>query len=330
MTAAKQVITYLNVFLFVVLLNFWLPRLLPGGPVDFLTGGEDSAVFMSEAQKQAMLAYYQLNQPVWEQFKQYLLGLATFDLGLSFTYKAPVFEVIFARLPWTVLLVGIATVLSIVLGLAAGLLSSWRHPGTTDRLLLLCMLILSAIPEFLIGMLLLLGFAVGWEVLPLSGARTPFFQPELWWERVWDLTKHALLPVATLTAGGLAGMYLLMRNEAIRVKGEPFVEFASAKGITGRAVLLRHVVRNAALPLVTMIVNRIGGLVAGAVLVETVFSYPGIGKLLQEAILARDYPLLHGLFLLITIVVLSLNLLADLLYPLLDPRIRPAKRGGQG
>jgi peptide/nickel transport system permease protein len=118
-----------------------------------------------------------------------------------------------------------------------------------------------------------------------------------------------------------------MRNEAIRVRGEPFVEFASAKGIGDRAVLLRHVARNAALPLVTIIVMRMGGLVAGSVLAETVFAYPGVGKLLQEAIHARDYPLLHGLFLMMTVVVLGLNAVADLIYPRLDPRIRTPNRG---
>lgn len=327
MTIIKHIVTYVSVLAFVLLLNFWLPRLLPGGPIEYLTGGEDSAVFVSEEQKEAMLAYYHLNDSLWAQFTNYLQGLFTFDFGLSFTYKSPVSEVIAAHLPWTMFLVGASAVLSLGIGLMMGLFSAWRYPGKTDRALFVLMLGLSALPEFLIGMLLLIGFAVHWSLFPLNGAETPFFQSAHWWERALDVIKHAVLPIVTLTTGSLAGLYLLARNEAIRVRTEPFVEFALAKGIGEKAVLLRHVARNAALPLVTVIVMRMGGLVAGSVLVETVFSYPGIGKLLQEAILARDYSLLHGLFLLMTVVVLCLNLVADLIYPWLDPRIRITKRG---
>lgn len=329
MSRNKQLLgTYAGVLVFVLLLNFWLPRLLPGGPADFLTGGtEDGAVFVSEAQKEAMLEYYNLNASLGEQFISYIKGIFTLDFGLSINYKTPVFDVILVRLPWTLLIVGSATLLSIIVGLAIGLISAWRHPGKTDRSLFLSMLGLSAIPEFLIGMILLIVLAANLNWLPLGGAQTAFLRSELWLDHVTDVLKHMVLPVITLTIGNLASLYLLMRNEAIRVKNEPFVEFAAAKGIGERHVLLRHVARNAALPLVTIILIRVGGLLAGSVLVETVFSYPGIGKLLQESILARDYPLLHGLFLMMTVFVLILNMTAELLYPRLDPRIKMSKRG---
>ncbi|OAB36004.1 ABC transporter permease [Paenibacillus glacialis] len=328
MRIIRQLATYVSVLIFVVLLNFWLPRLLPGGPVDFLTaGGDQGAIFVSEVQKQAMLEYYHLNNTLWVQFTQYLKGLLTFDFGLSFTYKSPVYDVITLRLPWTLLIVGVSTLLSIIIGLALGLLSAWKHQGRSDRLTFVTMLALSAVPEFLLGMILLIVFSVNMGVLPLSGAETAFNASEHVIDRVIDVAKHAALPIITLTAGSLAGLYLLMRNEAIRVIQEPFIEFATAKGLGNRVVLLRHVARNSALPLVTIIFIRIGGLLAGSVLVETVFSYPGIGKLLQEAILARDYPLLHGLFLMMTLSILCLNMLADLIYPHLDPRIREAHKG---
>ncbi|AZK48004.1 ABC transporter permease [Paenibacillus lentus] len=328
MSATKQALTYMAVLVFVVLINFWLPRLLPGGPVEYLTGGgEEGVIFLSEVQKQAMLEYYHLNDSLWIQFMTYIQGLFIFDFGLSFTYKAPVFEVIVTHLPWTLLIVGAATALSMIIGLTIGLWSAWKYPGRKDRSIFMVMLGFSAVPEFLIGMLLLIGLSVKAGAFPLSGAESPFAQAEHWLGRVIDIGKHAFLPIATLTIGNLAGMYLLMRNEAIRVRQDTYVEFAAAKGIRERAVLWRHVARNSALPLVTVIVTRIGGMLAGSVLVETVFSYPGIGKLLQEAILARDYPLLHGLFLMMTLFVLCLNLLADLIYPRLDPRIRVAKKG---
>ncbi|WMT40367.1 ABC transporter permease [Paenibacillus sp. D2_2] len=282
---------------------------------------------MSEVQREAMLNYYHLNDSLWEQFLSYIKGIATLDFGLSITYKAPVFDVILVRLPWTLGIVGAATLLSIVLGMIFGLISAWRYPGKIDRGLFLSMLGVSAIPEFIIGMVLLILLAVNFKWFPLGGAETAFLRSEQWFDHVWDLVRHMILPVITLTLSSLASMYLLMRNEAIRIRNEAFVEFAAAKGIGGRAVLMRHIARNSALPLLTMIAIRIGSLLAGSVLVETVFSYPGIGKLLQEAILARDYPLLHGLFLMLTVFVLLLNLLAELIYPYLDPRIRVAHRG---
>ncbi|WP_232699671.1 ABC transporter permease [Brevibacillus daliensis] len=328
MSKSKQIYTYVGVLVFVLLLNFWLPRLLPGGPADFLTGGtEDGAIFVSEAQKEAMLTYYNLNDSLWVQFLTYVKGIFTLDFGLSINYKTPVFDVILVRLPWTLLIVGAATVLSTIIGILIGLFSAWRYPGKTDRSLFLTMLGLSAIPEFLIGMILLILLASNLQWFPLGGAETAFLRSDYWLDHVLDVGKHLVLPVVTLTIGNLASIYLLMRNESIRVRNEPFIEFAAAKGIGERAVVRGHVARNAALPLVTIIVIRIGGLLAGSVLVETVFSYPGIGKLLQEAILARDYPLLHGLFLLLTVFVLLLNMIADIIYPWLDPRIRVAKRG---
>ncbi|MNI19662.1 Glutathione transport system permease protein GsiC [compost metagenome] len=250
---------------------------------------------------------------------------------MSINHKAPVYAIIIERLPWTLLIVGISSIFSIIIGLLAGLYSAWRYPGKTDRSLFLSMLSLSTIPEFLIGMVLLISMSVKFKWFPLSGAKTAFLRSDLWIDHAMDITRHAVLPALTLTIGGLAGIYLLMRNEAIRVRHEPYIEFASAKGIGSQGIIFQHIARNAALPLVTMIIIRMGALMAGSILVETVFAYPGVGKLLQEAILGRDYPLLHGLFLMMTMFVLLLNLIADLLYPYLDPRIRTAvKRGVQG
>ncbi|MDG0876177.1 ABC transporter permease [Paenibacillus thiaminolyticus] len=324
---SKNTFTYLVVLLFVLLLNFVLPRLLPGGPVDFLEGGEDGPVFISDAQKAAMMDYYRLDEPAWIQLVNYMKGIITFDFGQSFTYKMPVYEVIMIRLPWTLLIVGAATVLSIIIGLAAGLGSAWRHTGNRDRGWFIAMISVSTIPEFLTGMLLVLGLSVKWDWFPLGGAETPFYAANGWWDHVLDVSWHAVLPIVTLTVANMASIYLLMRNEAIRVLREPFIEFALAKGVNRRTMLVRHVLRSAILPVLTLIVVRLGGLLAGSVLVETVFSYPGIGKLLQEAILARDYPLLHGLFVLMTVFVLLLNMIADRVYPRLDPRIQLGKGG---
>ncbi|GGE02848.1 ABC transporter permease [Paenibacillus nasutitermitis] len=326
----NKYVSYLLVLVFVLMLNFWLPRFLPGGPVEYITGGgEEGVVFLSEAQKAAMLEYYHLDDSLGVQFWKYMKGMFTFDFGLSITHKAPVSDVIIDRLPWTLLIVGLASMFSILIGLLIGLYSAWRFPGKTDRSLFLSMLSLSTIPEFLLGMVLLIAMAVKLQWFPLSGAKTAFFRSDLWWVHALDITKHAVLPALTLTIGSIAGLYLLMRNEAIRVRNESYIEFASAKGVGSQGIIFTHIARNAALPLVTMIVIRMGGLLAGSVLVETVFAYPGIGKLLQEAIMGRNYPLLHGLFLMMTLFVLVLNFIADMIYPRLDPRIRAAARRGE-
>ncbi|BFT74277.1 ABC transporter permease [Paenibacillus sp. P36] len=314
--------SYLLVLVFVIVLNFWLPRLLPGGPIESIAGGgEDGAVFLTEAQKTAMQQYYHLDASLGAQFVAYMKGLFTFDFGSSILYKAPVYDIILERLPWTLFILGIASLCSIVIGLLAGLYSAWRYPGKTDRSLFLSMLGLSTIPEFLIGMVLLIAMAVKVKWFPLSGAKTAFMRSDLWLDHALDIARHAVLPAFTLTLGSVASIYLLMRNEAVRVRHEPYIEFASAKGIRTSGILFRHIARNAALPLVTLIIIRMGALMAGSILVETVFAYPGVGKLLQEAILGRDYPLLHGLFLMMTLIVLLLNWIADLIYPYLDPRI---------
>ncbi len=325
----SRIKSYVLVLLFVLLLNFWLPRLLPGGPVEsIMGGGDEGAVFLTEAQKEAMLDYYHLNDSLVAQFWKYLQGIFTLDFGMSIHYKAPAYEVIMNALPWTLLIVGVSSLLSMAIGLLAGLYSAWRHPGKTDRSLFLSMLAVNAVPEFLIGMFLLVIFAVKLKWLPLSGAKTAFLKSDLWYGSFIDIAAHAVLPILTLTLGSMAGLYLLMRNETIRVKDEPFVEFAEAKGLRSKTIMFWHAGRNAALPLVTMLIIRMSGLLAGSILAETVFAYPGIGKLLQEAITGRDYPLMHGLFLLMTLFVLLLNLAADMLYPMLDPRIKRSSREG--
>ncbi|UVI28034.1 ABC transporter permease [Paenibacillus spongiae] len=330
MSKNKKYWSYLLVLLFVLLLNFWLPRFLPGGPVEYIAGGgEEGAVFLTEAQKAAMLEYYNLNDSLGEQFVKYVKGIFTLDFGMSISHKAPVVDVIMERLPWTLLIVGLATLFSIAIGLMIGLYSAWRHPGKIDRSLFLSMLSLSSIPEFLLGMILLITCAVKLQWFPLNGAKTAFLRADGWLAPVLDIVQHAVLPALTLTIGSVASLYLLMRNESIRVKKESFIEFASAKGLGPRAIVVKHIARNAALPLITLIMIRMSGLLAGSILVETVFAYPGIGKLLQEAILGRDYPLLHGLFLMMTLFVLLLNLIADLIYPRLDPRIRNAVNRGE-
>lgn len=315
-------LTYAAVLILVILFNFLLPRFLPGGPVEYMAGGENASLFMSEEQKAVVLSYYHLNEPLWRQFVDYLYGVMTLNFGMSLTYKTSALAVVWSRLPWTLLIVGVSTLLSIAAGLLAGLYSAWKQRQGGGQPLFLTMLAVSAIPEFLLGLVFLIIFSIKLHWFPIGGAVTAFADQTRRLDEALDVLRHAALPILTLTVANISGLYLLARSEAGAALRQPFIEFAEAKGIGRGKLVFRHVLRNAILPMFTMIVIRIGGMLAGAVLVETVFSYPGAGKLLQEAILNRDYPLMHALFFIITVTALLLNMIADFLYSKLDPRIR--------
>lgn len=317
----KLVILYGTVFVILILLNFFLPRLMPGGPIEYLEG-LDSGPTLTEQQKASMIEYYNLDASYLKQFVDYIVGIFKFDFGYSFSYKEPVTDLIFNHLPYTLWIVGISTILSIVIGVFLGLWSGWYYFKRNDRPFMLTMMAIGTLPEFLIGMGLLLIFAVYLQVFPMSGASTPFIDSTNSWAVLVDYAKHALLPIITLTIVSISSTYLLVRNETIQVIASPFIEFAQMKGIKRNRLVYRHIFRNAMLPIFTLLMIRIGMLFTGAIFVETLFSYPGIGKLLKEAVLSRDYPLMHGLFFVFSAIVLFFNALADLLYPKLDPRVK--------
>jgi peptide/nickel transport system permease protein len=300
-------------------LNFALPRLAPGDPLRYVVG--DEANVLSSAQRSRLLAEFGLDRPVLEQYGSYVADLFRGDLGVSVRFGRPVGEVLADRLPWTVLLVLPAVVLSSLAGTALGALAAWRRGHAPDVGLLVGMLVLDSLPGFWVGMLLIAVFAVqlGWlpafGAVPLTGADGPLaFGAEV--------GRRLVLPVATITLATLGGTCLLARAAMLTTLGEDYVRMAEAKGLREREVLLRHALRNALLPVYTNVALRLGALASGAVVVETVFSYPGLGRLIYESVLARDYPLLQGAFLLISVGVIAANLAADLTYPLLDPRAR--------
>jgi peptide/nickel transport system permease protein len=215
---------------------------------------------------------------------------------------------------------GTALVVSGLLGITFGALAGWHHGHRVDAAALGVFVVLESLPAFWVGMILVAVFAVQTGLLPTFGARTALSQLEglAYWS---DVLRHLALPAATLVLVTVSGTFLTMRSSMLSVLGEEFVVVARAKGLAERQVLFGHALRNALLPVTTVFLLNLGQLVAGATVVETVFSYPGIGRLLYEAVLARDYPLLQGGFLVITLSMLIANLAADLLYPLLDPRL---------
>ncbi|HEY63302.1 MAG TPA: ABC transporter permease [Caldilineae bacterium] len=302
-----------------VSLNFLLPRLMPGDPLALLAG-EDAALLPAETRAE-ILRRHGLDQPLWRQYVRYLSDLMRVDWGYSYQQKRPIGDILRERLPWTVLLTGASLLLSTALGGLFGVLTAWRRGQASDIGILAFFIFLQSLPAFWVGMIFIAVFAVQLGWLPTFGAQTPWRQLT-GWARVADILKHLVLPVATLTLVSVPGTFIITRYSMLSVLREDYILVARAKGLTERALMFRHAIRNALLPVATVFMLNLGFVVSGATVVETVFSYPGLGRLLYEAVLNRDYPVLQAAFLLITISVIAGNILADLVYPVLDPRVR--------
>jgi peptide/nickel transport system permease protein len=308
--------------LVVLSLNFLLPRMIPGNPLAQLDNPQAMPMPLSEEQRAAIMAYYGLDKPLAAQYVDYLVALARGDLGWSISYKAPVIQVLAARLRWTLLLVGVATVLYVALGLVLGAISAWRRGSALDSGLLAVTLWLGSFPPYVLAMLLIVLLAVNARVLPLGGARSALLLTAPWHVRALDVARHMVLPVMALVLTSTAEVYYLTRSALVQVLGDAYITVARAKGLSERHVLYRHALPNALLPVVSLIGMRLGHLVMGAMMVEVTFAYPGMGAVIVEASISRDYPLLQGAFLVTMLSVMGANLLADALYGVLDPRVR--------
>ncbi len=313
---------YFVVLFVIVAVNFFLPRLMPGDPFEFLSveDGDVSAAF-TEEQIALYKAYYGFDKPLHTQFLQYLKGILRGDLGYSIHYKASVAGMIGARIPWTAFIVVSALALSSFVGTVLGTVSAGLRESPADRCMYCVMMAFSEIPSFLLGMLLLIFLAarLGW--FPLSGGSTAFVVFSSPFERVADLLHHAVLPVLTLALAGTGNFYLLARSSMLTVLTKDYIRTARAKGLSKRRILFRHALRNALPPIIARFFLSMGGLFGGAVLVENVFAYPGMGRLMRDAVLARDYVLAQGTFLTIAMMVLLMNWAADVLHRKLDPRV---------
>jgi peptide/nickel transport system permease protein len=244
-------------------------------------------------------------------------------VGWSYYYNAPVIKVILGALPWTLLVVGTSLILSTAIGIVLGIESGWRRGSRTDRAMLTGLMSLNGFPDFFLGLVLLIVFGVLLGVMPLSGALSPY-SGLTGLPLVLDILRHMALPVAALTLAHLAGGYLLTRNTMISVLKAPFMLTARAKGLSQKLLKYRHAGRNSMLPVLTMTGIWLGRVVTGALFVELVFAYPGVGQLTYQALLARDYPVIQGVFLMVAVAVLLANFAVDLLYPKLDPRVSHA------
>ncbi len=306
----------------VVTVVFLLPRLLPGDPLASLDD-PDSASFVVDSQARARVeAYYGLDRPLSDQYRTYLAELLRGDLGWSIAQNRPVASLIGDRLPWTLLLVGSALALSSLISFLAGVNAAWRRGGATDRALIVSMSAARAVPEYALASVLLICFAVLWPVLPQSGAQTAFARYPSAFDAVSDVFRHLVLPMSALTLGLAANNFLVVRNTVVSTLGEDYMLLARAKGLPPRMLKYRHAGRNALLPFLTALGGETARFAAGAVVfVEAVFVYPGIGTLLNTAVLTRDYPVLQGGFVVLAVMVLVVNAAVELAYGAVDPRV---------
>ncbi|UHA76038.1 ABC transporter permease [Paenibacillus sp. 481] len=319
---ARKLLQYAIVVWIIASLNFLLPRMMPGNPLVYLAG-EDVGL-MTSTQKAAIMDEHGLNDPLLVQYVDYVGQLLQGDLGFSYQQKRPVTEVLAERLPWTLLLAGANMVISTIIGVLAGSLSAWRRGTKTDMNMMIFFIFLTSMPSFWIGMMLVSVFAgkLGW--FPVYGAETAWANYE-GWARVQDIAYHLALPLTATLIVSVTTLYMTMRSSMIQVLQEDYMLLAKAKGLREATVKYRYAMRNALLPTATVFMLNIGFMFGGAAVIETVFSYPGIGKLMVEAVLSRDYPLIQSSFLMLTFSVLAANIISDMLYPLLDPRVgRPS------
>jgi peptide/nickel transport system permease protein len=321
----RKVVLFVVTLWGAVTLNFVLPRLMPGSPVDAALGKLAAAgVPITNAERSAI--EIQLGVPHSSpiiQYWDYLNNIVRFKFGTSYSFPSEtVAHTIGQALPWTLVLVGTTTIFAFVIGTLLGVYAGWRRGKLADSSVTLGATFFAAFPPFWLGLLLLylLAFKFGW--FPIKGGYNPGVTPSWSLSFLADAFTHSILPALTLTITTLSGWVFGMRNNMINTLGEDYVTFAEANGLRGRTVALFYAARNALLPNVTAFGLSLGATVGGAVLVEGVFSYPGVGNLLYTAVLNHDFPLMQALFLVISVAMLVTIFIVDLLYVRIDPRVR--------
>jgi peptide/nickel transport system permease protein len=318
----RRFMFYVITFWAAVTINFIIPRLLPGDPVSALIAKNQGRI--SPDATEALRALFGLdeNVSIWQQYLDYWNLILHGELGISVTYfPTPVTEVIQQALPWTIGLVGIATIISFTIGTLIGTGIGWRRGTWADSLLPISTFF-SSVPYFWLALIAISLFSVTLGWFPASGSYDRSLVPTWSWEFIGSVIYYGFLPAMTIVISSIAGWILGMRNMMVTVSSEDYVTVAQAKGLSERAVMFGYAARNAVLPQVSSFALSLGFIVGGTLVMEIVFSYQGIGYFLFTAVAAKDYPLMQGIFLVITLAVLFANIVADFVYGVLDPRTR--------
>jgi len=311
--------------LFAMTLTFILIRIMPGDPVDSMAMDmvRTQGMNYEEAYRQAKaILNYDPEVPIIVQYFSYVKQLARGSLGQSMIYKTSVVDIIGGSLPWTIFLLSISTLLAFLVGIIAGMYVAWKRKTILDPILSVYSSVMSSIPNYIVGLLLILVFSVWLKKLPSSGAYDASVEPGFNWKFFGNVFKHSLMPIGAFFLTTVGNWALAMKGNAISVLGEDYVNAAKVRGLKQRRIILSYVGRNAILPLVTNLAITFGMMFGGSPLVENVFAYPGVGYFLNQSVGRRDFMLMQGMFLTITVAVVISNFIADILNSILDPRLR--------
>jgi len=317
--AIRRAIECVVLLILATTLNFFIFRLMPGNPLAMYI---ENPMFKAET-KQLLIKRFGLDRPLWEQFLIYFKNMFTGYYGISFRYLKPVSELIFGpRLFNTVVLMMSSTLLAVLLGVIFGVVSAWRRGTKVDVSSLVVGLVLYSMPVFWLGLLILLVFAYYFGILPFGGTITRGLHHQNLLHYIADYLWHLLAPMTTLTLINFGSYLLIVRNTMLDVLTQDYMLTAVAIGVDKRTLLFSYAMRNAMLPLVTIVAINLAFVMSGAVITETVFSWYGMGRLIYSSVMERDYPVLEATFWFIAVMVIIANFIADIVYAYLDPRIR--------
>ncbi|NLD43317.1 MAG: ABC transporter permease [Chloroflexi bacterium] len=321
----KKLLLLLATVFFAMTVTFVIIRVMPGDPVETMamTMVREQGIDYDSAyrQSQAMLNF-DPDKPIIDQYKDYLSDLSRGDLGISMVYRAPVTSLVFAALPWTLFIFSSALFLSFIIGVLIGMYITWRRQTWLDPALAIYSSVTGSIPSYILAFIFIMIFSVRLRVLPGRGAYDSAIPPGLNMAYIGSVLLHAILPVFSNVVASLGMWGLSMKASAMSILGEDYITAARVRGLPNRRIITSYVGRNAMLPLVTQLAISFAMIFGGSPLIENMFLYPGVGYFLNQAIARRDYLLMQGMFLIITVAVVSANLLAEVLYSVLDPRLR--------
>ena len=312
---------YLILVCAMVLLSFFFPRLMPGSPIARLAGGE--AGDLTFVQRERILESYDLDKPLGEQFLIFLKNTVTLNWGKSFSKKQPIFDLLKSAIPWTLLLALSNLILSSIIGTVIGALSAFLRKKRKDIKLVLALMLLGAFPSFWIGMILISIFSVQLKWFPLYGAYSLWENKE-GFAYLLDVAKHLTLPVITAVITSFSIFFTASRYSVLSVLKQDYINMATVRGLPGWKVKTAYVMRNSLIPVFTVFMTELGFILSGSIVIERLFSYPGIGLLLYDAVSARDYPLMQYVFMITSVMVISTTFLTDFFARKIDPAMEIA------
>src|SRR5256712_5094120 len=324
--ALRRLVLAMPLLIGITFVSFLVIHLAPGEPVENQMG--ETSTQSDRELRERLKEIYGLDKPLHVQYWSWLTRLVRLDFGRSFSPDArPVLQKIGERLPITLLLNVVEMTIIIALAIPIGVFSATRQYSRFDKVTTIFVFVGFATPDFWLALMLMILFGVQLGWLPISGLRSPTWEYLSFWQQQWDFVAHLALPILVATFGGLAGFSRYMRQSMLEVIRQDYIQSARAKGLPERMVIAKHALRNALLPIVTVLGLSLPGLIGGSVIVESIFAIPGMGQLMVQAVFERDYPVIMGNLVIVASVTLVANLIAALTYSLIDPRIRVSRRG---